>query len=203
MSSQPRPVSLREQQRSLTRARLVEAAIDLFSDEGYSATSVADITAAAGATRATFYLHFKTKAEVALSILADLDRLYVGVFDDLVTVVANPSAAGIRAWLEASVGIWKSTRSASVAVNEAAGVETSLAQARARSFDHDIERVTVALRQSGRWTAGQAAVRAVLILTQLEQLFLRWSTRGGELDAGDAVDVLTSMWTAALGVDLD
>lgn len=44
--------------------RLVRAAIDLFSEQGYDATTVAEIAARAGLSKATFFRHFPDKREV-------------------------------------------------------------------------------------------------------------------------------------------
>ena len=55
---------MREQQRAFTRRRLMEVAQQLFAAQGYPETTVDDIARAAGASRATFYLHFKSKAEL-------------------------------------------------------------------------------------------------------------------------------------------
>jgi AcrR family transcriptional regulator len=46
------------------RLRLVSAAVDLCAAQGYDATTVAQIAARAGLTRATFFRHFPDKREV-------------------------------------------------------------------------------------------------------------------------------------------
>ncbi|MCD2192438.1 TetR/AcrR family transcriptional regulator [Actinomycetospora endophytica] len=46
------------------RMRLVRAAIDLFAEQGYDDTSVAQIAARAGLSKATFFRHFRDKREV-------------------------------------------------------------------------------------------------------------------------------------------
>ena len=57
-------VSLRDAQKQLTRSRLIDAAADSFRVRGYAATTIEDVASGAGATRATFYLHFRTKADL-------------------------------------------------------------------------------------------------------------------------------------------
>lgn len=47
-----------------TRHQILDAAIVLFSQQGVSATSLADIAAAASVTRGAIYWHFKNKADV-------------------------------------------------------------------------------------------------------------------------------------------
>jgi AcrR family transcriptional regulator len=44
--------------------RLVVAAVDLFTEQGYDATTVGQIAARAGVTRSTFFRHFSDKREV-------------------------------------------------------------------------------------------------------------------------------------------
>jgi AcrR family transcriptional regulator len=50
-----------------TRAEIVRCASELFLSRGYEATSVQDITDLADISPATFYLHFSSKADVALT----------------------------------------------------------------------------------------------------------------------------------------
>ncbi|TQS41361.1 TetR/AcrR family transcriptional regulator [Cryptosporangium phraense] len=46
------------------RERLVVAAVDLFTEQGYDETTVAQIAERAGVTRSTFFRHFADKREV-------------------------------------------------------------------------------------------------------------------------------------------
>ena len=47
--------------------RLVVAAVDLFTEQGYDATTVAQIVERAGVTRSTFFRHFADKREVLVA----------------------------------------------------------------------------------------------------------------------------------------
>ncbi len=47
-----------------SRMRLVRAAIDLFAEQGYDETTVAEIATRAGLTKATFFRQFRDKREV-------------------------------------------------------------------------------------------------------------------------------------------
>ncbi|MCV9877804.1 multidrug efflux transporter transcriptional repressor AcrR [Brenneria izbisi] len=53
-----------KQQAQETRQQIIDAALRIFSEHGVSATSLADIAAAAGVTRGAIYWHFKNKAEL-------------------------------------------------------------------------------------------------------------------------------------------
>jgi AcrR family transcriptional regulator len=61
------PMGRRERHKAETKQRIVDAATTLFWSQGYDATSVLEITEAADVAPATFYLHFESKADVALT----------------------------------------------------------------------------------------------------------------------------------------
>jgi AcrR family transcriptional regulator len=65
------------QQRSEeTRTHLLEAAVRLFARQGYEASSVAEICAAAGVSKGAFYHHFESKQALFLALLDEwLSRL--------------------------------------------------------------------------------------------------------------------------------
>src|SRR6195952_3621013 len=49
------------------RERLVVAAVDLFTEQGYDATTVAQIAERAGVTKSTFFRHFPDKRELLVA----------------------------------------------------------------------------------------------------------------------------------------
>lgn len=49
------------------RERLVVAAVDLFSEQGYDATTIAQIAERAGVTKSTFFRHFPDKRELLVA----------------------------------------------------------------------------------------------------------------------------------------
>lgn len=58
------------------RERLVLAAVDLFTEQGYDATTVAQIAARAGTTKSTFFRHFPDKRELLVAGQETLSRLF-------------------------------------------------------------------------------------------------------------------------------
>src|SRR6266571_2923643 len=57
------------------RERMVLAAVDLFTEQGYDATTVAQIAERAGVTKSTFFRHFPDKRELLVAGQEVLSRL--------------------------------------------------------------------------------------------------------------------------------
>jgi AcrR family transcriptional regulator len=57
------------------RERLVFAAVDLFTEQGYDATTVTEIAARAGVTKSTFFRYFPDKREILVAGQATLSEL--------------------------------------------------------------------------------------------------------------------------------
>ena len=63
-----------EQRREETRAALLEAATQAFSDRGYDATGVAELCRRAGVSKAAFYYHFERKQAIFMAMLAMVEE---------------------------------------------------------------------------------------------------------------------------------
>lgn len=71
MAAKPRRSVARDER----RATLVSAARDVFAQKGYHATTVDDITRAAGVAKGTFYLYFQEKREVYYEVVRSFLQL--------------------------------------------------------------------------------------------------------------------------------
>jgi len=76
VQAEPAPVGRRQRRAQATRAALVEAALDLFEEQGYVATSIDDIAEAADVARRTFFRYFPSKESVLLPEAADYDTAF-------------------------------------------------------------------------------------------------------------------------------
>ncbi|AZO17031.1 TetR family transcriptional regulator [Mesorhizobium sp. M2A.F.Ca.ET.043.05.1.1] len=71
MNDAPKPEGLRERKRRETSRRIADAGLKAFLANGYDATTLDEIAAAAGISRRTFFHYFKSKDEVLFASLGN------------------------------------------------------------------------------------------------------------------------------------
>src|SRR6202012_2439846 len=79
--------TMRMEQRQITRARLIDASIQVFAERGFFRATVDDIVEVAGTTRSTFYLHFSSKADVLPEMLERSATHFRTMYDNLGNIV--------------------------------------------------------------------------------------------------------------------
>lgn len=95
----------REENAAATRAALVEAARELFTEHGYAQVSTAQVVAAARVTRGALYHHFEDKRDLMRAVFAQVDHELVGRVTAAVADVEDPwerLVAGLDAFLAAT-----------------------------------------------------------------------------------------------------
>ncbi len=117
--------------RAVSREILEEAACDLFLEQGYAATSVADITQRAGVSRATFFNYVPTKSDLLWTSIDDaLERLATDLAER--EPAADPVAATAAALLQLAATLTPGTVVLAFANAEPMGVVEELEQSAAR-----------------------------------------------------------------------
>src|SRR3954465_461326 len=64
-----------------TRERILDAALTLFADQGYDATSMREIAEQLGITKPALYYHFDSKADIVRAMLADTEEQVTGLVE--------------------------------------------------------------------------------------------------------------------------
>ncbi|MDO9379670.1 MAG: helix-turn-helix domain-containing protein [Nocardioidaceae bacterium] len=109
------------------RDRLVVAAVDLFNEQGYDDTTVAQIADRAGVTKSTFFRHFPDKRELLVAGQETLSRLLADGIADA-PADATPLAA-VAAGLERASGtMGQSNRELGPRLRAAVAASTELQQ---------------------------------------------------------------------------
>ncbi len=69
-----------DQKKTDKQAKILEAAIEIFSEKGYAATSTSEIAQKAGVAEGTIFRHYKTKKDLLLSIAGPIATKLVAPF---------------------------------------------------------------------------------------------------------------------------
>jgi AcrR family transcriptional regulator len=98
------PEGLRERKKQRTREQIVQAAMRLFAERGYHATTIADIATAADVAPRTFFAHFASKEAVVFhNVDRDLDALAGALRDRLPGETAFDA---LRRWIDVKFDDW-------------------------------------------------------------------------------------------------
>ncbi|MDQ0382750.1 TetR/AcrR family transcriptional regulator [Amycolatopsis thermophila] len=194
--------SLREEQKEMTRRKLIEASKDVFERKGYAKATIDDIVETAGASRGTFYLYFKSKGEVA----AELTAQYTREVEELLADVGerlDPDRAAIKRWVEAYLKLFVRHEASVRAWMQAESSERELravSDERLATFvSHLTAWINETRRRNGLGEPVEASrSRAIVLLTQLERFSYFSVLRGMRVDKRSAVESLVDFWELTL-----
>ncbi|MBT0993693.1 TetR/AcrR family transcriptional regulator [Cellulomonas sp. DKR-3] len=168
-----------------TRQRIVECALELFAAQGYDATTVAQVAAAAGVTEMTFYRHIGTK-----------EQLVVGdPYDPLITAAVARQPLGLPPLRRVTAGVRQAWHA--LPVDDEAAVRSRLALASVtpsllpavRASTAATERAVADQLVADGVAARDAVVAAAATLAALMAALLDWAgPAGAGVPLGDAVD---------------
>jgi AcrR family transcriptional regulator len=173
------------------RERLVLAAVDLFTEQGYDATTVAQIAERAGVTKSTFFRHFPDKRELLTAGQETLSRLLA---EGIAEAPDNASPLeAVAAGLErASSAMGPMNRELAPRVKAAVAASAELQERDALKSVSLAAAMTTALIARGV-PDPTAALASELGVLAFKRGFAEW-TQGG-----DAKDDLAGYTLAALG----
>ena len=97
----------REEVGASQRQRILDSVLDAVGERGYTATTVADITKAAGISRTTFYEQFRSKQD---AFLTAYDEFGKGFLADLAGVPATATPQEVLAIAAQRLVAWGRTR---------------------------------------------------------------------------------------------
>ena len=185
---------LREAQRQLTRERLVDAAVVLFGARGFRAVTIEQIAAEAGANRATFYLHFRNKEDVANAIGDRLVPHIQAIFAAL-DALPDPTVEDVRAWLVQGLAEQTEERRNLLAVATEANVaDPDLADDYLRFIDLVIDAMPNDLARFSDAERPAARTRMLMQLVQLERLSYLLVVQRASAPLEPLLDALAESW---------
>jgi AcrR family transcriptional regulator len=190
---------MRAAQREFTRSRLIDGAVEIFAERGYAKATIDEIADRAGATRATFYLHFKSKSDLIIELIGRGEDHFHRVYQDLSPIAHSPTTATVRGWLATAMREWNTIAPFSRPVSEAASIEPEIHALLVARQKNEVAELADALR-NGTPSLGvaDAEVYASVLLAPLRyyfELFLR----GQKFDRSRVLDVMAATWLAVIG----
>jgi AcrR family transcriptional regulator len=184
------------------RERLVVAAVDLFNEQSYDATTVAQIAQRAGVTRSTFFRHFSDKREVLVAGQETLSRLLAEGITEA-PVSASPLDAVAAGLKRASSEMGAMNRELGARLKAAVAASAELQERDALKSVGLAAAMTAALMARGlsETTAQLAAEMGVLAF---KRGYAQWSEGDPEDNPGlahHALTALNELRTAKLSLD--
>ncbi|MGD9958309.1 TetR/AcrR family transcriptional regulator [Nocardioides sp.] len=190
---------IRSEYKALTRQRLTDAALREFEDRGYSQCTVDDVARRAGTSRATFYVHFSGKAELAEGMWDVIRHKLMRLYRDLARAPVRDRSM-IEAWLERTFAFYAENRQRLIAIHEAIALEPLLAEVYFERTEEVADFIAPLIEDARGVTAETARFRAALLTIQHERFCYFWILRGMPFDHAQAVCGLAEIWCDQIGV---
>lgn len=197
--SSKRP-SIRESQKASTAKVLLEASEELYVERGYVNTTIGQIAERAGASRATFYLHFdakwRTVAElVNIRLIPETREFYIrlNAYEEL-------SRDDLRDWLNDALDFYVRHKDMILINLQALQLEPDYAAANIVTTRSFVELVPNLLGALGPERHAEAHLRLALLIMQLTDFAAEWLQGLWEVDRSVVLDVLCDLWMSGLGL---
>jgi AcrR family transcriptional regulator len=161
----------------------VRAALDLFTEQGYDKTTIAEIAERAGLTKSTFFRHFPDKREVLVAGQDTLSRLFAD------GIAAAPAAAtpleAVAAALDAGAGAFApGRRDLGLKVAAVVAANRELQERDALKSVGLAAAMTAALKERGVPDPA-ASLAAEFGVLAFKRAFARWSDPANEQELGE------------------
>jgi AcrR family transcriptional regulator len=187
---------LREAQKGLTRDLLTSAAQTAFEQRGYVEVTVDDIVRDSGASRATFYLYFESKAAVLEAVMnrIRLREDYQQLLQHF-TTISDPTVDSIEVWLDEYVDFYLKHRGLHRAIHQAQAIEPEFAKARLA----DLRRYIELWRSLGfveNTDSEDLRLAAMMTFALADETLYLWLVDGFEVDRGKVTRALAESFHA-------
>ena len=187
------PATLRQEHRDATRRRIIAAARKVFVKKGYTKATIEEITAAAGVSRATLYLHFDSKSALLAAATEKMRAEAMEGLRQLKDVLIRGDRADLRQWVEWVLHWYARNRPMALA-----GEEAQLSEDKPTEFER------AALDRLEPWVemwppARRAEARMRFELCRVQMRTYMWGRSHTLFPEQEfPVDLFTEIWWATL-----
>jgi AcrR family transcriptional regulator len=176
-----------------TRRRILAIAAELFSRQGYTGTTIADIARELGTTTAALYYHFSSKADILAGLLAEPLAAYTRILEGMDSDQPEPAEL-----LGAFIDLTADSRELAGVIDKDPAVLAMIDERLPQTSRQMTERVVALLAGSGlagSGLAGSGADRAAVIRAHAALAVVKSATMAA-LELGDGT--LTSAGRAEI-----
>lgn len=193
--------SLRDLQRQATRSRLVETARHLFVAYGYTATRAEMIAREAGVSRATFYLHFRSKAELVSEIMRGIEPRITADYRrlDAILVGGGDPTDGVMRWFDEHLRFWDEHQAEFEAIQQALVHESATAKEWFAMLRRTAGAMTEVSRRLGAPEQAEARILVQLMAVERSQSFHRFLGGGDDALWTNVLRELVRGWVELVG----
>jgi AcrR family transcriptional regulator len=183
-----------------TKTRIMSEAQRLMLEKGYDATTISDITEAAGIRRASFYTYFTSKQDVLLAIGHDAEEAGVAVAERLRGMSKNSSMDDVAYWVEEYFAFWDEHGSFVHAAFQAAYANPEL---REWSLNAEMMGARILgqalLKLRGKRLPGvDPLIQGLAILSMMERFWYHWRVAGAPVkQSAIARSIAQLIWASA------
>ena len=186
--------SLRTQQREFTRARFIDAGLEVFAEVGFHNATIDMITERAGANRSTFYLHFKDKTNLMLAAHERIGPERKASVR-MINAMEDPDFEEFRAWTGRLAQDWERDRRLYEAIMQAQLTEPSITR---KNYEVVCEELSGYLSRFKDEQRDDAERRVMMFLMQFEMYFYITICESAEKPPPKALDTLAELGLYAL-----
>ena len=203
-----RPPGPRSAKGARTRARLVQAAKDIFAEQGLPDARIVDITERAGVSYGSFYNYFDSKEELFREIAAGVDALLRAPMDDVILARRSDLSPQdrIREAIRRHYQSYREEAAFLGAIEQAARLDSEVGASRARRQVDDTRLVAKSIRALQRHGLADSKLDPTVAAAALGAMTYRfgelWLAQGGiDCDFETGVDTITRLYINALGLN--
>lgn len=187
-------LTMRDRHRILTREHIMTAALEAFAERGYVAVTIDDIVRRAGIGRATFYLHFDSKA----AALRELRNTRMTVWSQQDAPRGGESGrSSIRAFFEKVVDFYSSAPELYTALHQARAADPEFAAAHRATMEADVDEWIASDAMPGA-TEDQLRLAIAMMYTMVDSFMHLWLVGGWPLERKAAIEAMTEALYATM-----
>ena len=95
---------VRQTRSEVTRRKIIDAAVELFNDVGYTNTGIGDVIERAGMTKGALYHHFDSKEALAVAVITEGSEILLKTFQG----ISRSAAPALESMMHGSWSLWNS-----------------------------------------------------------------------------------------------